>query len=153
MIPARNIVLRDFKRGAVKVVYKERGGEITRFVTLSNSMIPDQHMAETNPNHPLEADLLNAWDTERLQWVRFNLSDVTEYKPFPGYEWGTSTQEDNSGDEERTTLASSKGRTRNRKTKGVQTSEETQTDDRGTEAEGKGEPRQGKGSEGTTEEQ
>ena len=142
MIPPRNIVLRDFKRGSVKVVHKDRGSEITRFVTLSNAMIPDKHMAETNPNHPLEKDLINAWDTERLQWVRFNLSDVTEYKPFPGYGWQEDTV---SGNEKATETRSSKKGSRDRSTQGVQTSEETQTDDRGAEGQGEGESGEGKG--------
>ena len=139
-LPKWNVVIRDLKRGSPEVVYKEEGKEIRRFVTLANSMIPDKHMAETNPNNPTQPDDIKAWDTERLQWATFKISELEEYKPFPGYGWEEDTI---SGNEKATETRSSKKRPRNRSTEGVQASEETQTDDRGTEAEGKGEPSKG----------
>ena len=51
LLPKWHVVIKDLKRGAPKVVYKDESGEITRYVTLANSMIPDKHMAETNPNN------------------------------------------------------------------------------------------------------
>ena len=139
-LPKWNVVIRDLKRGAPVVVYKERGEEIRRNVTLANSIIPDKFMAETNPNNPTEPDTIKAWDTERLQWVTFKISELEDYKPFPGYGWEEDTV---SGNEKATETRSSKKGTRDRSTQGVQASEETQTDDRGAEGQGEGEPSKG----------
>ena len=83
--PLKHIVIRDLKRGAIKIKYKERGSEIERSVTLANSMIPEKLMAETSPNNPLELDEVHAFDTKRLQWVRFKISELDVYQTAPGY--------------------------------------------------------------------
>lgn len=75
--PKKHIVIRDLKRGAVKMVLKDR----TLFATLSNSIIPDKFMAETNPNNPLETDIVNCWNTEQLRWDNFKISELEEYVP------------------------------------------------------------------------
>ena len=93
-LPPWHIVIRDLKRGAPKVIYEDRGGEITRKVTLLNSMIPEQHQAELNPNNPLETDRISAWDIERQQWATFNISSLELYEPYPGWE-----EDRNSGNE------------------------------------------------------
>ena len=60
-LPKWNVVIKDLKRGAPKVVYKDRGEMITRYVTLANTMIPDKFMAESNPNNPTKPDDIKAW--------------------------------------------------------------------------------------------
>lgn len=75
--PKKHIVIRDLKRGAVKMEFKDR----TLFATLSNSIIPDKFMAETNPNNPLEVDVVNCWNTEQQRWDNFKISELEEYVP------------------------------------------------------------------------
>ena len=149
-LPKWNVVIRDLKRGAPEVVYKERGEEIRRNVTLANSIIPDKFMAETNPNNPTEPDTIKAWDTERLQWITFKISELEVYKPFPGYGWEEDTL---SGDEKATETRSSKKGTGNRSTSHEEGSQETQTNDGGAEAEGEGQLSQSKSSKGPSQEQ
>ena len=142
LLPKWSTVIRDLKRGAPKIVVKDNGTEMTRYVTLANSMIPDKHMAETNPNNPTKPDDIKAWDTERLQWATFKISELEEYNTAPGYGW---EQGEESGKEISTgeTSRSSKKGSGNRSTEGNQASEETQTDDRGTETESTGESSKG----------
>ena len=40
--------------------------------------------ADTNPNHPLELDEVNAWDIEKRRWVKFKISELTVYQPEGG---------------------------------------------------------------------
>ena len=61
-LPKWTIVIRDLKRGIVKAVYKDMAGEIESYLTLNNSIIPDAHMAESNPNNPTKLDDIKAWD-------------------------------------------------------------------------------------------
>ena len=150
LLPKWNVVIRDLKRGAPEVVYKEKGEEIRRNVTLANSIIPDKFMAETNPNNPTEPDTIKAWDTERLQWITFKISELEVYKPFPGYGWEEDTV---SGDEKTEETRIDKKGSRDRGTQGIQASQETQTNDGGAEGKGKAEPSKGEGSKGTSKEQ
>lgn len=151
LLPKWNVVIRDLKRGSLRVVYKDQGKEITRYVTLANSIIPDKYMAESNPNNPTEMDRITAWDTERLQWITFNISSLEDYNTAPGYGWEEGTD---SGKEisTRETPRGSKERPRDRSTETDQGTQETQTDVGGAEGEGKSEPGEGKGSEGSGEE-
>ena len=134
--PARHLVLRDLKRGLVEIKHGKDLEEAK--VTLLNQYIPDAMMKESNPNHPLEADLVLAWDVSRYRWYEFNASEIKEYHPPYG---------DNSGQvkQERTTSGDSPERTGDRTTEAVQREEETQADDRGTEGQGEGEPSEGTG--------
>ena len=143
-LPKWTIVIRDLKRGVVKVVYKDMAGENKAFVTLTNSIIPDQHMAESNPNNPTKLDDIKAWDTERLKWVQFKISTLEEYEPFAGDGWN---QGEESGKEivTRETSRSSEGRSRDRSTGYEEGTKETKTDDRGTEGQGERESGEGTG--------
>ena len=140
-LPKWSMVIRDLKRGPVKIAFKEHHEDMTTYVTLSNALIPDRHMAESNPNNPTELDKIKAWDTERQKWITFNISELNEYDTSaPGWK-----QEDQNGNEEGTTVGDSQERTGNRATERVQREEETQTDERGTEGQGEGEPSEGTG--------
>jgi hypothetical protein len=75
--PKKHVVIRDLKREIVKAVFKDR----TLYGTLANTIIPDRFMAETNPNNPLELDVVNCWNTEQLRWDTFKISELEEYLP------------------------------------------------------------------------
>ena len=77
LLPKKHIVIRDLKRGSVRLEFKNRKW----FGTLNNSIIPDKFMAETNPNHPLELDEVNCWNVEQLRWDKFLISELEEYAP------------------------------------------------------------------------
>ena len=141
-LPKWTIVIRDLKRGAVRVVYKDLAGENEAFVTLTNSMIPDAHMAESNPNNPTKLDDIKAWDIERLKWVQFKISTLEEYGPFAGTRQNEETY---SGNEEAKESRIDTRGTRNRISEDVQGTQETQTDDRGTENQGERESSEGTG--------
>ena len=140
-LPKWAMVIRDLKRGPVQIAFKEHNEDITTYVTLSNQLIPDKHMAESNPNNPTELDKIKAWDTERQKWITFNISELNEYETAAPM-W---QKEDQDGNEERETVRDGQERTGNRTTERVQREEETQTNDRGTEGQGKGESGEGKG--------
>ena len=84
-LPKKPMVIRDLKRGPVKVETKEG---VKRFC-LVNSLIPDKHLAETNPNHPMELDEVHAWNIESQRWDKFKISELETYEPevvYPGKE-------------------------------------------------------------------
>ena len=141
-LPKWTIVIRDLKRGAVKVVYKDMAGENEAFVTLSNSMIPDKHMAESNPNNPTKLDDIKAWDVERLKWVQFKISTLERYEPLAENRQNEDTY---SGNEEAEETRSDTRDTRHRNSEGLQRTQETKTNDRGTEGQGEGESGEGTG--------
>ncbi len=140
-LPKWSMVIRDLKRGPIKIAFKEHHEDITTYVTLSNSLIPDRHMAESNPNNPTELDKIKAWDTERQKWITFNISELNDYDTTTP-EWQQETEH---GNEERETIRDGQERTGNRTTERVQGKEETQTDGRGTEGQGEGESGEGSG--------
>ena len=73
--PKKHIVIRDLKRGNVRLQFKDR----VWFGTLNNSIIPDKFMADTNPNNPLELDEVNCWNVEQLRWDNFKISELESY--------------------------------------------------------------------------
>ena len=131
----RHIVLRDMKRGLVELKHGVDGEEAK--VTLLNQFIPDHMMKETNPNHPLEADIVHAFDVSRHRWYEFKASEIVDYRPPFG---------DNSGqtNQERATTTTGERGTRDHGTESVQATQEAKADDRGAEGQGEGEPGQGK---------
>ena len=80
LLPKKNIVIRDLKRGMVIVETEKEQFKCT----LLNQFIPEQFQADTNPNHPLELNEVNAWDTEKRRWVKFKISELTKYQPEGG---------------------------------------------------------------------
>ena len=136
-LPKWSIVIRDLKRSGVKVVYKDVAGENEAYVTLCNAIIPDKHMAETNPNNPTKLDDIKAWDMERMRWVQFKISTLEEYEPIAGQRQKEDTY---SGNEEAEGTRVDTERTGYRSPEAIQSAQETQTDDRGTEGQGEGEP-------------
>ena len=141
-LPKWTIVVRDLKRGPVKVVYKDMAGEIVSYLTLNNSIIPDAHMAESNPNNPTKLDDIKAWDVERLKWIQFKISTLEEYEPSAS-SW--QKEDTHSGNKEAAESRAYQKGTRNRTSEGAQGPQETKTDDRGTEGQSKGESSEGKG--------
>ena len=84
-LPKKPMVIRDLKRGPVKVETKEG----IKWFCLVNAIIPDKYLAETNPNHPSELDEVNAWDIENQRWGKFKISELETYDPqvvYPGKE-------------------------------------------------------------------
>ena len=84
-LPKKPMVIRDLKRGPVKVETKEG----IKWVCLVNAIIPDKHLAETNPNHPSELDQVHAWNIEDQRWDKFKISELETYDPqvvYPGKE-------------------------------------------------------------------
>ena len=75
--PKKHIVIRDLKRGPVKVTLKDR--EIIG--CLINAMIPERFLKELNPNHPLELDVVHCWNTEDQRWDSFSISELENYQP------------------------------------------------------------------------
>jgi len=73
--PKKHIVIRDLKRGVLNASTKD--GEING--TLLNQWIPEQHMKDNNPNHPLETDVVNCWDVKLHRWNRFKISELETY--------------------------------------------------------------------------
>jgi len=137
--PTKPIVIRDLHRGLVTLEYlDEMTGKIeTMKATLIEAGIPDQHMAESDPNSPLEPDLVHVWDIERFRWNQFRISQLESYEPQFG-----AGEESRAYEEGNRSRPNPEG-TGHRISQGVQASEETQTHDRGTEGQGPREPRQG----------
>lgn len=75
--PKKHIVIRDLKRGVVKMTVKDR--EI--YGCLVNAMIPERLLKELNPNHPLELDVVHCWNTEDQRWDFFSISELENYQP------------------------------------------------------------------------
>jgi hypothetical protein len=92
--------------------------------TLIEAMIPDKHMKDTDPNNPLETDLITVWDIDRYRWNQFRISELEEYTP----PWGAGEQA-RANEEGRETRSSERGIG----DQGTETSQETQTNDRGAE--------------------
>ena len=76
--PKKHIVIRDLKRAPVYVKTKD-GREVTG--VLLNEFIPEQHMKEMNPNHPLEQDIVHCWDVKLHRWNSFRISELDLYYP------------------------------------------------------------------------
>ena len=125
LLPKKHIVIRDLKRGIVEIETDQSYN-----LTLQNALINEKHHKDLNPNHPLETDTVHAWDVKKLRWVEFKISELEFYRP--PHMGATRDQTDQEG----TTPTTGARGTRHRTSEGIQTSEETQTDDRGTEAEG-----------------
>lgn len=141
-LPKWTIVIRDLKRGIVKSVYKDVAGEIESYLTLNNSIIPDAHMAESNPNNPTKLDDIKAWDVERLRWVQFKISTLEDYEPIVGTRQNEGT---NNGNEEAEESGTDQRGTRYRTSEGAQGPQETEADDRGAEGQGEGQSSESKG--------
>ena len=80
-LPKKHIVIRDLKRGEVLMEFKK---DPTLSATLSNMIIPDKFMAESNPNNPLELDEVHCWNIKRVRWDKFKISELTYYHPSQG---------------------------------------------------------------------
>ena len=125
--PTWTNVIRDLNRDPVRLKYYD---PLTKKVeemrcTLIEAMIPDKHMKDTDPNNPLEQDLITVWDIDRYRWNQFRISQLEEYTP----PWGAGEQA-RAVEEGRETRSSERGI-------GDQTPEtpqETQTHDRGAES-------------------
>ena len=76
--PKKHIVVRDLKRGVLHVTQKD-GTEVHG--VLLNAMIPDEHMKDHNPNHPLELDVVHCWDVKLHRWNSFKISELETYAP------------------------------------------------------------------------
>ena len=76
LLPKKNIVIRDLKRGIVNITALEDRKEKEFSVTLQNAMINEKLQKETNPNNPLENDIVNAYDVKLLRWVSFKISEL-----------------------------------------------------------------------------
>ena len=86
-LPKKHIVIRDLKRGEVLMEFKK---DPTLSATLSNMLIPDNLMAETNPNNPLELEEVHCFNMERRRWDKFKISELTYYHPSQGEVRGKS---------------------------------------------------------------
>ena len=84
--PKKHITIRDLRRGEVRMEFKDR--EFSG--TLSNIIIPDNFMAELNPNSPLELDEVHCWNMTQLRWDMFKISELTYYHPSIGEPRGKS---------------------------------------------------------------
>lgn len=127
LLPKKNIVIRDLKRGIVNITALEDRKEKEFSVTLQNAMINEKLQKETNPNNPLENDIVNAYDVKLLRWVSFKISELEIYNPGhfggqPNDGQANSIGEEETKDTRRVGYRSS------------ETSQETQTDDRGAES-------------------
>jgi len=128
LLPRKHIVIRDLKRGVVNVIAKEDNKEKEFFLTLQNSMINEKHHKETNPNHPLENDIVNAYDVKLLRWASFKISELELYNPAhlggaPNGRENDSIREEEAADPRRSGYRAPE-----------EVAQEAQTYDRGTES-------------------
>ena len=115
--PKKHIVIRDLKRGPVKVKLKD-GREVNGI--LQNAVIPEEHMKDMNPNHPLEQDIVHCWDMELIRWNSFRISELETYTPVGSAPRGEVN-------EERTETTTGEGGVGNHSTETSQGSEEEKT--------------------------
>jgi hypothetical protein len=88
--PTWTNVIRDLNRDAVRLKHLDpQTKEVEEMrCTLIEAMIPDKHMKDTDPNNPLETDLITVWDIDRYRWNQFRISQLEEYTP----PWGAGDQ-------------------------------------------------------------
>ena len=86
-LPKKPIVIRDLRRGELLMEFKKAPSILG---TLSNIIIPDNFMAETNPNNPLEHDEVHCWNIKKARWDQFKISELTYYHPSRGEVRGES---------------------------------------------------------------
>jgi hypothetical protein len=88
--PTWTNVIRDLNRDAVKLKYRDPQTKKVEEMncTLIEAVIPDKHMKDTDPNNPLEPDLITVWDIDRYRWNQFRISELEEYTP----PWGAGDQ-------------------------------------------------------------
>lgn len=125
LLPKKHIVIRDLKRGVVEIETDQPYS-----LTLQNALINEKHHKDLNPNHPLETDVVHAWDVKKLRWVEFKISELEFYRP---PQMGARREQN---EQEGTTPTTGERGTRDRTSESVQGTQEEETDDRGTEAEG-----------------
>ena len=129
--PHKPHVIRDMKRGEVVVEYKDRNEKVSRRFTLNNPQIPDKDMIEFNLDNPVDQTTLYCYNIDEAKWIHLDLTNLEAYHP-PGRigEQEIERRKINSISEEKIADARRAGdRDQSR-----ETSEETQTDDRGTES-------------------
>ena len=130
--PHKPHVIRDMKRGTVVVEYKDRNkNKVTHKFTLNNPQIPDKDMIEFNLDNPVDQTTLYCYNIDEGKWVHLDLTNLDAYHP-PGRigEQEIERRKINSISEEKIADARRDGD----RDEGRETSEETQTDDRGTES-------------------
>ena len=130
--PHKPHVIRDMKRGEVVVEYKDRDKKkVSHKFTLNNPQIPDKHMIEFNLDNPVDQTTLYCYNMNEGKWVHLDLTNLDAYHP-PGRigEQEIERRKINTISEE----AHANARRAWDRDKSEQTSEETQTDDRGTES-------------------
>jgi len=121
-------VIRDLNRDPVNIKYYDPHTKKVEEMrcTLIEAMIPDKHMKDTDPNNPLETDLITVWDIDRYRWNQFKISELEEYTP----PWGAGEQA--RAHEERREDGEDPRRVGNNSSE--ENSQETQTYDRGAES-------------------
>ena len=130
--PHKPHVIRDMKRGEVVVEYKDRDKKkVSHKFTLNNPQIPDKHMIEFNLDNPVDQTTLYCYNMNEGKWVHLDLTNLDAYHP-PGRigEQEIERRKINTISEE----AHANARRAWDRDKSEQTSEETQTDDRGAES-------------------
>ena len=130
--PHKPHVIRDMKRGEVVVEYKDRDKKkVSHKFTLNNPQIPDKHMIEFNLDNPVDQTTLYCYNINEGKWVHLDLTNLEAYHP-PGRigEQEIERRKINTISEE----AHANARRAWDRDKSEQTSEETQTDDRGAES-------------------
>ena len=128
--PHKPHVIRDMKRGEVVVEYKDRNKEkVSHRFTLNNPQIPDKHMIEFNLDNPVDQTTLYCYNIDEGKWIHLDLTNLEAYHP-PGRigEQEIERRKINTIAEEPTEDSGRVG------DQTPETSEETQTDDRGTES-------------------
>ena len=128
--PHKPHVIRDMKRGTVVVDYEDRNkNKVTHKFTLNNPQIPDKDMIEFNLDNPVDQTTLYCYNIDEGKWVHLDLTNLDAYYPPCRIgEQEIERRKINSIAEEPT---EDSGRVGNQTR---ETSEETQTDDRGTES-------------------
>ena len=129
--PHKPYVIRDMKRGKVVVEYKSGKEIVSHEFTLNNPSIPDKNMIEFNLDNPVDQTTLYCYNMTEGKWVHLDLTNLEAYHP-PGRigEQEIERRTINTISEE----AHANARRAWDRDKSEQTSEETQTDDRGAES-------------------
>ena len=80
--PYKPYVIRDMKRGAVVVEYKDLDKkQVSHKFTLNNPIIPDDHMIEFNLDNPVDLTTLYCYNIDEGKWVHLDLTNLEAYHP------------------------------------------------------------------------
>jgi len=83
MSVTRERILKDMRRGIVEIHLNDKDESLILKATLVNIVMPPDKIPEANYNGPLfGTNLVACFDTEKKEWLTFNIEHVSDYKGF-----------------------------------------------------------------------